>query len=160
MRNALTVGITAAAVVVALDQVTKAWAIRGLDESVEIIGTFLELELTTNTGSAFGLFRGAGVFLGLAAVVAVVVVLIALGSVRLRSEAIALGAVMGGATGNLIDRIARGDGFLDGAVIDFVKLWWIPNFNVADASLFLGVVTLLLLSWRHSEDRDRHTHPA
>lgn len=160
MRHALNVGMAAAAVVVVLDQLTKAWAERVLDEPVEIIGTFLELELTTNTGSAFGLFRGAGVFLGLAAVVAVAVVLVALGTVRFRSEAVALGAIMGGATGNLIDRIARGGGFLDGAVVDFVKLWWIPNFNVADASLFIGVVTLLLMSHRHAENRDRDINPA
>ncbi len=151
MRNALSYGLVTAAAVVVLDQITKAWAFDGLDEPVSLIGSFLELELTSNTGSAFGLFRGAGVFLGLAAVLAVAVVLVALGSIRFRSEAVALGAIMGGATGNLIDRLARGDGFLDGAVIDFVKLWWIPNFNVADASLFLGVVTLLVLSARHGD---------
>lgn len=160
MRNALSIGIATAAVVVVLDQLTKSWAVDGLEGPIELIPGFLELEFTTNTGSAFGLFRGAGVFLGLAAVVAIVVVLVALGSVRFRSEAVALGAVMGGATGNLVDRILRGDGFLDGAVVDFVKLWWIPNFNVADASLFLGVVTLLFLSSRHSGHRDRDPHPS
>lgn len=158
MRNTLSTGVTVAGGVVAVDQLTKAWAADTLDVSVVLIPRFLELELTTNTGSAFGLFRGAGVFLGLAAVAAVVVVLIALGSVRFRSEAVALGAIMGGAIGNLVDRIVRGEGFLDGAVVDFVRLWWIPNFNVADASLFLGVVTLLILSSRHSEHRERNPH--
>ena len=148
MRDALRVAVSTALVVIGLDQITKAWAESSLDSNVELIGTFLELELTSNTGSAFGLFRGAGVFLGMAAIVAVVVVLVAIGNTRFRSEAIALGAIMGGAVGNLVDRIVRGDGFLDGAVVDFVKLWWIPNFNVADASLFLGVVTLLVLSAR------------
>lgn len=151
MRNSLSIGLAAAAVVVAVDQVTKSWALAGLEEPVSLIGSFLELELTSNTGSAFGLFRGAGVWLGLAAVVAIAVVLTALGNVRFRSEAVALGAIMGGAAGNLVDRIVRGEGFLDGAVIDFIRLWWIPNFNAADASLFLGVVTLLLLSMRHDE---------
>lgn len=160
MRNSLRIGISTAAVVVVLDQLTKAWAIDGLEDPIDLITGFLELEFATNTGSAFGLFRGAGVFLGLAAVVAIVVVLVALGAARFRSEAVALGGVMGGAAGNLVDRIVRGDGFLDGAVVDFVKLWWIPNFNVADASLFLGVVTLLLLSYRHGEHRDRDARPA
>ncbi len=160
MRHALSIGIASAVVVVILDQITKAWAVEGLDETIELIPGFLELEFATNTGSAFGLFRGAGVWLGLAAVVAVAVVLIALDSVRLRTEAVALGAVMGGAAGNLSDRIIRGDGFLDGAVVDFVKLWWIPNFNVADASLFLGVVTLLVLSSRHRESADRDPRSA
>lgn len=160
MRNALSISIVTAAVVVGLDQLTKMWASEGLSEPIVLISGFLELELTTNTGSAFGLFRGAGVLLGLAAVLAIAVVLAALGSVRSRTETVALGAVMGGAAGNLTDRIIRGEGFLDGAVVDFVKLWWIPNFNVADAALFLGVVTLLYLSSRHRDHRDREPHPA
>lgn len=153
MRQPLSVGLVTAAAVVVADQITKQWAATSLDRTVELIGGFLALELTRNTGSAFGLFRGAGVFLALAAVVAVAIVLVALNSARLRAEAVALGAIMGGAVGNLIDRIVRGDGFLDGAVVDFVRLWWIPNFNVADASLFLGVTTLLILSVRDGNRR-------
>lgn len=156
MRNSLTPAFATALAVVVTDQLTKAWAASQLDRTVELIGSFLALQLTTNTGSAFGLFRGAGVFLALAAVVAIGVVIVAIDTARSRGEAIALGAIMGGAAGNLIDRVIRGEGFLDGAVIDFVRLWWIPNFNVADASLFLGVVTLLVLSARH-DDRSSRT---
>lgn len=156
MRNTLRPGLVAALSVVVADQVTKVWAATELDRTIELIGSFLVLQLTTNTGSAFGLFKGAGVFLALAAVIAIGVVLYALDKADTRAEAVALGAIMGGAAGNLIDRIVRGDGFLDGAVVDFVRLWWIPNFNVADASLFLGVVTLLILSSRH-DDRSRRS---
>jgi signal peptidase II len=63
-------------------------------------------------------------------------------------EVAAFGLVMGGAVGNLVDRIFRGPGLLDGQVIDWVNLWWIPTFNLADASITIAVVLLVIQSWR------------
>jgi signal peptidase II len=56
--------------------------------------------------------------------------------------------IIGGALGNLIDRIARGEGFLDGKVIDWVQLPNFPTFNVADSSVSVAVAVLLIGSWR------------
>jgi signal peptidase II len=63
-------------------------------------------------------------------------------------EVCAFGLIVGGALGNLLDRITRGDGFLDGHVIDWINLWWIPTFNVADMSITIAVVLLLIQAWR------------
>jgi len=60
--------------------------------------------------------------------------------------AVALGLVLGGAFGNLIDRLCRDPGFLRGAVVDFIDLQWWPVFNVADASVVGGAVLLVCLS--------------
>jgi len=79
--------------------------------------------------------------------VALVVVLFVVGrSVDRRSVAVALGLVLGGALGNLADRVFRAPGFGRGSVIDFVDLRWWPVFNVADAAITCGCVLLVLLS--------------
>jgi signal peptidase II len=56
--------------------------------------------------------------------------------------------IIGGALGNLVDRIFRGPGFLDGKVIDWIDLWWIPTFNVADMSITVAVGLLLIHAWQ------------
>ena len=101
-----------------------------------------------NSGGAFGL--GSGVVpMVVLAVIALVVVLFVLGrSVDRPSMAVALGLVLGGALGNLGDRLFRSPGFGRGSVIDFVDLRWWPVFNVADAAITCGCVVLILLSFR------------
>ncbi len=138
--------MTIAAVVVALDQLTKIWAVATLsDRSISLIGDFLGFHLTRNPGAAFSSFQAGGVVIGLIAIVVAVSVAVIIPKIAVPIERVALSLVMGGALGNLADRIFRGDGFLDGAVVDFVDLWWIPTFNVADSSIFFGV-TLMLIS--------------
>jgi signal peptidase II len=61
---------------------------------------------------------------------------------------VAVGLVAGGALGNLVDRATRGDGLLQGAVVDFVDLQWFPVFNLADAAITVGVASLLWASAR------------
>lgn len=142
----LGVGVAVASVL--LDLLTKRWASATYTtEPVEILGDFLRFRFVENTGAAFSMFREAGPFFGIAAVVAIVVVFLFLGSSRNRWETVGLGLVMGGAAGNLADRIFRGDGFLDGPVIDWIDLWFIPTFNIADASITVAVVVLLIGSW-------------
>lgn len=135
-----------AAVVVVLDQLTKQWALAALEGEprIVIIDGFLELTFTRNPGSAFSLFQGNGPILGIIALGVVGLIVFVLRDASHRLEALALGLVLGGALGNLTDRAFRGDGFLDGAVIDWVDLWWIPTFNVADAAITIGVGLLLV----------------
>ena len=84
----------------------------------------------------------------MAAIIASGLIIFALRSVDRRFEAITLGAIMGGALGNLIDRIVRGPGWFDGAVVDWIEtpLW--PNFNIADSAISVGAVLLILATIR------------
>lgn len=136
-----------ASIVVGADQLSKRWAQAALPGNpVELIPGWLSLEYAENPGAAFGLFVDAGPVL---AVVGVGIVGIVLGMVRsadTRRELIALGVVLGGAAGNLIDRFSRGEGLLDGKVIDFIRLWAIPNFNVADAAINIGILLMFILA--------------
>lgn len=136
--------LTAGALLVA-DQVTKAWARATLaDRDLTVISGVLDLRLTENSGAAFGLFPGRGTLLGLAAVVAVAVIIAAAESAANRYETVALGLILGGALGNLSDRVWKGSGFLDGLVTDWIDLPNFPTFNLADSAITIGAALLLL----------------
>ncbi len=150
------------ATVLALDQVSKSWVVAhmGLGESREVaswLAPIFSLTYVTNTGIVFGLFQGMGDIL-------LVVALIAVGAILLYYRHlppgplvlhIALGLQLGGALGNLVDRLTRG------AVVDFIDLnfWplhhW-PIFNVADTCIVAGVVLLLLVMLT---DKERQPAP-
>lgn len=143
----------AAGAVLAADQLAKWWALGALDGGrvIDIVWT-LRLRLVFNTGAAFGRFDGLGPVI---AVVAVVVAAVLLHRGMLAAErrtSIALGAMAGGALGNLADRLVRdGDGFLGGAVIDFIDVQWWPVWNVADMGIVIGGASLVLFAgWRSS----------
>lgn len=143
----------AAAVVVAIDQATKHWALQALqDEPIDLVGS-LRLNLTFNDSAAFSLGGGRTTLVALLALaVSGVIVVMGLRADR-RMAAVGLGVILGGALGNLADRAFRaGEGVLGGHVVDFVDLQWWPVFNVADASLWVGIGLLLLSSWRHPAD--------
>jgi signal peptidase II len=148
-RRYALVGGVAAAVIVA-DQLTKLWAVRRLAHgAISVIGP-VRLNLSRNSGGAFGLGSGVVPMVVLAAV-ALVVVLVAVGrSVDRPSMAVALGLVLGGALGNLADRIFRSPGLGRGSVVDFVDLRWWPVFNLADAAITCGCVALVLMSMRRA----------
>lgn len=137
------------ATVVAVDQATKAWAAAELaDGPISIVGSTIELRLSRNTGGAFSLFRG---FTPVLAVLTIGVAVLLVRAVRHAEDRVTLGAlalVLGGAIGNLVDRAARSPGFLRGAVVDFVKVDSWPIFNVADASITVGALVLVLWSLR------------
>lgn len=141
-----------AAAVVLVDQLTKWWALEALDDGgIDLVWT-LRFRLVTNTGAAFSLVQDWGPLVGLLAVVIVALLLWTGRSVATRTGAVGLGMVLGGALGNLLDRAFRsGDGFLSGAVIDFIDLQWWPVFNVADMGVVVGAALLLLASWRGTE---------
>ena len=131
--------------VLAADQASKTWAVRHLaDHDVHVLGT-LRFRLTYNSGGAFSLGRGSPWFFVAAAVV-LVAVLFTVGRRFLTPvTALALGLVIGGAFGNLGDRLFRDTA---GAVVDFVDLQWWPVFNVADAAITVGGLLLVLGSRR------------
>ena len=136
--------------IVILDQITKSWISQTLTlyESVAIF-SFFNFTLVHNTGAAFSFLAEAGgwqrwLLTGLALIVSVIIVvwLSRLKTVEHRWLAIALALVLGGAIGNLIDRI------IYGYVIDFLdlyyKMWHWPAFNVADSAISIGAVMLLI----------------
>ena len=139
----------AAAVVVALDQLTKHWALQALaDEPIDVVGS-LRLNLTFNDGAAFSLGGGRTTLIAVVGLVIVAVIVRMGWRAEHRAWAIGLGIVLGGAAGNLVDRALRaGDGPLGGRVVDFIDLQWWPVFNVADVSLWVGIGVLFLASWR------------
>jgi signal peptidase II len=142
-----------AALVLAADVLTKVAAVARLEgrEPVELLGGAVYLVLVRNPGAAFSLATGYTWVLSLVAV-AVVVVIVRI-SRRLRSTgwAVALGLVLGGALGNLVDRLFRTPGPLRGHVVDVVSLFapdgtvW-PVFNLADSCIVSGGVLLVLLA--------------
>jgi signal peptidase II len=148
------IGVVALGVIV-LDQLTKRLALRELDGGriVEVFST-LRLHLVFNEGLAFGL---ASKFTSVIALVAVVVVVVLL---RSRHRVVgflptfALGLIVGGAVGNLLDRLFRDGhgGFLGGAVVDFIDLRWWPVFNSADMAITVGAVLLALTAGRVPAD--------
>jgi signal peptidase II len=126
-----------------LDRLTKIWAehsLRGHPPIVVIRGV-LDLAYTTNPGGAFSLFTGAP-WLFFAASVGISLGIVWL-SARLSSawNAVGLGLVLGGAVGNLTDRLTRGTG-VSGQVVDFIHLHLWPTFNVADSSIVVGAIVL------------------
>lgn len=138
-----------AVTVIVIDQLTKWWAVESLgDRDVEIIGS-LQLNLVRNFGSAFSIGGGSGwgALVSILGLVIIVGLLWFARSTSSRVATVALGLVIGGAIGNLIDRAARSDrGFMGGGVVDFVDLQWWPVFNVADAAVVVGVIMLVVVT--------------
>ncbi len=140
--------LSVAAVVLALDIVTKVLAVRLLTpgQPVPIIGDTVTWTLVRNSGAAFSMATGYTWMLTVIA--SAVVVGIFLMGRRLVSPwwAVGLGMILGGAMGNLVDRFFRSPGPLRGHVVDFFSIGWWPVFNVADPSVVGGAILLVTLS--------------
>ncbi|GAA4891474.1 signal peptidase II [Actinomycetospora straminea] len=145
-RIGMLVAITAAIVV--LDLVTKVLMVSWLadGERVPLVGDLVSFTLVRNPGAAFSLATGLTWVLTLVALAVVVGIVRFARRLRSRGWALALGLVLGGALGNLVDRFFRGPGPLQGHVVDFVSVGWFPVFNVADSAITVGGVTLVLLA--------------
>ena len=141
--------IATALVVLALDQSTKSWVTQTIGQpggphSLQLVGDFVRLSYTTNTGAAFGMFPAGTLFFTMVALVAVPVLLLARGYVKESGwwMSVVFGMLLGGALGNLIDRLRHG------RVVDFIDVgigdvrWW--SFNVADSSFVVGVIILAI----------------
>lgn len=143
-------GFAAAIIVVILDQLSKAVVVRFFAERAQgqhaSVTPFFNLVLTYNRGMSFGLFnQGAGLnALLFSLVAAIIVAVLAYWLSRVESPllAVAIGLVIGGAIGNVIDRIRLG------AVVDFLDFyigsWHWPAFNLADSAICIGVAAMLL----------------
>jgi signal peptidase II len=144
-RRSLEVAGAVAVIVVAADQATTSWAESDLRRPVHLVGP-IGLALRYNSGAAFSLFSGARSWL-----VPLIVVLTAVVAwLAWRSRSLFLtvgyGLVLGGALGNLADRLVRGH---HGDVVDYVTLSHWPTFNVADACITVGVVMVAAGWLRH-----------
>jgi signal peptidase II len=146
----LALGLAVAAIAALLDQVSKLWVLRYFGEAgcanrMMPVTSFFDLVLTCNRGVSFGMFNSPGVnslIFTVAAAIITVVLTLWLARVRTGFLAIAIGLIIGGAIGNVIDRLRFG------AVIDFLYFhagsWYWPAFNLADSAICLGVAAMLL----------------
>lgn len=158
--SALAFGVGAAALVV--DQVTKHLAVEKLADRgpVDVIGSLLRLRLLHNAGAAFSRGTSLTPLISLVAVVATVVVVVLALRVRHRGWALALGLLLGGVTGNLVDRLFRDPAPFRGHVVDFFELPHWPVFNVADICIDVaGAILVLLLIRGIRLDGSRHEEP-
>lgn len=148
--------------IVAADALTKQWALTALaDGPVRIVGDLVRFRLTFNTGAAFS--TGESLTVVFTVTSAVVSVALVVGILRSHSArwALALGCLLGGAAGNLVDRLTREPGFARGAVVDFVSVGSFPVFNVADAAITTAAATVAGLTFLHVQYRRPHaTEPA
>lgn len=148
--------IGVAVIVVIVDQIAKAWAVRtmlprmsaGGDGPIEIIGNVLKLTYVENTGAAFGLGSGLTVVFSLIALGVVIAILRMAPRLGSLPWAIALGGLLGGAVGNLVDRLTREPGPGRGYVVDFIELPYWPVFNVADMFVVGSAILMVVLSIR------------
>jgi len=142
------VPLAIATVVVLLDQLTKHWAVNALADGriIDVVGS-LRWNLAFNRGMAFSQGEGLGPIIGVVALVVVVVLLVSIGQSTSRWYPIAVGLIIGGALGNVIDRLLRGEGWFRGGVVDFIDVQWWPIFNIADIAVTVGGVLLLLTSF-------------
>jgi len=142
--------LVVAVVVVGIDRVTKVWAVDALDAGrvIVLVDPWWQLRLVYNSGAAFG-FAG-----GYTAVISIVAAGVAVAILRMSRRlrniwwAIALGGILGGALGNLIDRMTQEPGPLRGFVIDFIEWPGFPVWNLADAAIIGSVALVVLLSLR------------
>lgn len=152
-----------ALIVIVLDQVTKLLVVADLDPGgapKRILGGVVYLSVFRNAGAAFSTATGLTWLLALVAIGVVVVIIRMAGKLRSTAWAIALGLILGGAIGNLIDRIFRSPGFLRGHVVDFISLFepdgrHFAVFNLADSGITLGAVALVLTAFA-GIDMDGH----
>jgi signal peptidase II len=139
-----------AAVVVALDQIAKEWALRALsDGPIDAIDGILRWRLTFNPGGAFGIFQDHSELFLVATVIVIALILLWIRKLDEPRLALPLALIVGGGLGNVADRIFRGH---DGRVVDFIDLHVWPVFNVADMAVVTGVLLILFMSFR-SEGR-------
>ena len=137
------IGIGAALAVLILDILTKGWAMSALSDGRDIhIFWTLHFALTHNEGMAFSTGTNVGPFIGMLAIVVIAILIFTLRKQSSLISLIATGCIIGGAIGNVLDRVFRGSGFMDGAVVDFIDFRWWPVFNVADIGIVCGAIAV------------------
>ena len=137
------IGAGAAVAVLVLDILTKGWAVSALSDGRDIhIFWTLHFALTHNEGMAFSTGTNIGPFIGMLAIVVIAILVATMRKQSNTMSLVATGCIVGGATGNVLDRVFRGTGFMDGAVVDFIDLRWWPVFNVADIGIVCGAIAV------------------
>lgn len=150
-----------AALVYVLDLISKIIVVAKLEHEppIEVIGTLLQFHAVRNPGAAFGM--GAGLTVVFTAIMVTVIVVILRLARKLYSTpwAIALGLLLGGATGNLTDRVFRSPGVFQGEVVDFIAPAHFAVFNLADSAIVCGGILIVILSFRGLDpDGTVHKH--
>jgi signal peptidase II len=142
-----------AAIAYGSDRATKLWAEAALAHRppLVLIPRVLALNYTTNSGGAFGLAQSAWWIFAFATIGVSIGILLAAPRVRSGVTAVGLGLILGGALGNLTDRLFRGDILLRGYVIDFIDVHVWPVFNLADSAIVAGALLLALFATRHED---------
>nr|WP_234974467.1 signal peptidase II [Williamsia sterculiae] len=137
-----------AALVLIGDIITKAVVVATIDPGrpVSVVGSTVTLRMVRNSGAAFSMATGYTWVLTLVAVGVVIGIIRFSGRLRSAWWAVGLGLVLGGAVGNLVDRLFRAPGPLRGHVVDFISVGWWPVFNVADSAVVCGAVLLVALT--------------
>jgi signal peptidase II len=140
-------GVAAAAYVV--DRVTKWIVERQLAgrPPIEVIRGVVRLRFTTNTGGAFGLFGGQAWLFFLATIAVCLVIVLASSRLQSMATAVGLGLILGGALGNLTDRLVRGPR----GVIDFIDFRVWPVFNAADSAIVIGALIVAVAGIVHHD---------
>jgi len=149
-KRRIAVLFAVAAFAYALDLVSKMIVVAKLENHapIRIIGDWLQFEAIRNAGAAFGF--GAAFTVIFTVIAAAVIVVIARLVRKLSSLpwAVALGLLLGGALGNLTDRIFRSPGVFEGAVVDFIAPKHFAVFNLADSAIVCGGILIVLLSFK------------
>jgi signal peptidase II len=158
-RRALGVALVVAGLGVALDQGTKALAVSHLvpGDRLPLVGDLLGLSLVYNPGAAFSLGSGATWIFSIVGVLAAVVTIFFAARLRGPRWGLALGLVLGGAVGNLVDRLVNPPSFGQGHVTDFIAYGNLFVGNVADVIVVVGVALVCLLYVRSSPGDGRET---
>lgn len=129
--------------VLVLDQLIKSIVLKSLasGESFSVIGRFLQIRLTHNSGMAFGILQGQSTLSIWMAVIVTGLILYYYDEIKQTIPNIGLALVLGGTMGNLVDRIQFN------YVIDYLDIWFWPVFNIADIALTVGVAFLIFAAW-------------
>ena len=140
--------LTVALLAVVADVTTKVWVVDRLEgrSPVRLLGGLVTFAVSRNSGAAFSFAQGATVVFTLVALGVIVVIVRTLPRLRSAAWAVTLGLLLGGAVGNLLDRLLRAPGPGRGAVVDFVQLPHFAVFNVADSCITVGAVLAVVLS--------------
>jgi signal peptidase II len=149
--RALAVMLEVAALVLAADTVSKTLALRYLGDgrAVRLLDGLITLRLTYNAGAAFGLGTSYTVVIALIAIGVVVFIIRTARRLRSIAWSVALGLLLGGACGNLADRLFRPPGPMRGRVVDWINLPHFPwTFNIADAAIVCSAVLIAVLAFR------------
>ena len=140
-----------------LDLATKNWAESYLQfrEPIRVIGDFLKLTYSTNSGAAFNLFGDATLLLSSLKLAVVGFIIFFIRQITNPWWAAALGTLLGGVLGNLYDRILRPPGLWRGEVVDWIELPNWPVFNVADSAIVCAGILITILTMRDVKPRER-----